>query len=57
MNQNYQESRCMDKIDKLYECCSKLYDKDPEARSMSCPKPEALQRKLREMGNSKKGQK
>ncbi|KAM0755632.1 DUF1903-domain-containing protein [Meredithblackwellia eburnea MCA 4105] len=41
----YQESRCVTALDALYTCCSKL---TPGETSTACPKPEVVQRKLKE---------
>lgn len=52
MNKDYQESRCQDVIDNIYKCCARLA---PGDKSTACPKPEVVQKKLREMERRKSG--
>ncbi|ORY69281.1 DUF1903-domain-containing protein [Leucosporidium creatinivorum] len=57
MAKNYQESRCLGVIDRLYACCDSMYKKDSNAHSTACPKPSVVARKLKERderGGSKK---
>lgn len=48
MAKNYQEERCLKVIDRLYECCDRMYKMDPNGHSTACPKPSVVARKLKE---------
>ncbi|SCU91950.1 LADA_0F13212g1_1 [Lachancea dasiensis] len=45
----YDESKCTQLIDQLYECCTKFYqEQGAEARSPCCPIPKLLNLKLQQ---------
>ncbi|RPA96949.1 DUF1903-domain-containing protein [Choiromyces venosus 120613-1] len=51
---NYNESRCTDLIDALYDCCSELYKRDgPGANSTCCPKESLLKLKMKQRAEEK----
>ncbi|KAK2047051.1 DUF1903-domain-containing protein [Colletotrichum somersetense] len=46
----YKEERCQSAIIALYECCEAFYQsKGSEATTVSCPKPDLLQLKLKKL--------
>ncbi|KAK1968841.1 hypothetical protein LY78DRAFT_573365, partial [Colletotrichum sublineola] len=46
----YSEERCQSTILALYECCEAFYrSKGDDATTVSCPKPDLLQLKLRRL--------
>ncbi|KAK9456907.1 hypothetical protein V1511DRAFT_495650 [Dipodascopsis uninucleata] len=49
----YNERRCTAAIDSLYECCRKMYEQDPSARAIACPKPDLLKLKLEQRAKEK----
>ncbi|KAL5594542.1 uncharacterized protein BROUX77_007889 [Berkeleyomyces rouxiae] len=52
---NFDEAKCTGAILALYECCHAFYSKQgDDARSLSCPRPDILRRRLETM---KKGDK
>ncbi|OAQ64204.2 hypothetical protein VFPPC_16177 [Pochonia chlamydosporia 170] len=47
---NYNDAKCQDVIKALYECCDAFYQKNgEEATSPSCPKPNLLRLKMKQM--------
>lgn len=41
---NYNEAKCQQQIDALYECCNAFYKKNgKDASCVSCPKPDLLE--------------
>lgn len=47
----FQQDRCDYLVKRLYQCCASYYKKyGRESECVSCPKPDALDRKLRDMG-------
>ena len=45
----YDESKCSQVIDQLYECCTKFYQESgPDARTPCCPVPNLLSLKLQQ---------
>lgn len=46
---NYQQKKCENLIDALYECCNAFYEKNGEqAQTTSCPKPDLLKLKMKQ---------
>ncbi|KAK6344458.1 Cx9C motif-containing protein 4, mitochondrial [Orbilia brochopaga] len=46
---NFDESKCQDQIDALYACCAEFYRrKGRDAKSVSCPKPNLLDLKIKQ---------
>ncbi|KAK0383312.1 hypothetical protein NLU13_9225 [Sarocladium strictum] len=51
---NYNEAKCQNVINALYECCDAFYKRyGEEASTASCPKPDLLQLKLRQEKGAK----
>ncbi|KAL1955124.1 hypothetical protein VTO42DRAFT_8988 [Malbranchea cinnamomea] len=47
----YQEEKCRSEIIALYKCCQAFYqEKGDQAKTPSCPKPNLLGLKLRQLG-------
>ncbi|EWC44360.1 hypothetical protein DRE_01186 [Drechslerella stenobrocha 248] len=45
----FDESKCQGQIDALYACCAEFYrQKGADAKSVSCPKPNLLDLKIRQ---------
>ncbi|PUU82395.1 hypothetical protein B9Z19DRAFT_1017821 [Tuber borchii] len=54
---NYNESRCTDLIDALYDCCLELYKRDgPGANRTCCPKEGLLKLKIKQRADGKGSQ-
>lgn len=50
---NYNEARCQSVVKALYECCAAFYEKNgDDARTVSCPKPDLLRLKMKQMASS-----
>lgn len=46
---NYQQSKCENLVDALYECCNAFYKENgKEAQTVSCPKYNLLQLKMKQ---------
>ncbi|KAK7988016.1 37S ribosomal protein rsm25 [Apiospora arundinis] len=46
---NYNESKCQELVDALYECCDAFYrKKGDDATSASCPKADLLRLKMKQ---------
>lgn len=51
---NYNEARCQGAIRALYDCCAAFYDSQgDQATSASCPKPNLLRLKLKQLDEGK----
>ncbi|KAF3917120.1 hypothetical protein ABW20_dc0106332 [Dactylellina cionopaga] len=50
----YDESKCQQQIDALYACCAEFYQqKGRDATSVSCPKPNLLDLKIKQRQEEK----
>lgn len=55
MKTGYNEDKCQSALKDLYRCCADMYDrlekegKAPEEKSPSCPLPNVVERKLRQL--------
>ncbi|CAK9784280.1 DUF1903-domain-containing protein [Cutaneotrichosporon oleaginosum] len=45
----YNEAKCQAAVRRLYECCAEMYAREGEAKSPSCPTPQVVQRKLKQL--------